>query len=85
MTDSEMEGLNQVKELRLSLEGTGEPCEGLNSSDKVRFILWKGDSAAASNLCWKGVRLEATTRLGGKWKKPRSNWLTQKMEIHGLS
>lgn len=36
---------HQAKEFGLYPEGPGEPWEGLNSSDEVKFVLWKDDSS----------------------------------------
>ena len=41
---------HQAKEFGLYPEGTGEPWEGLNSSDKVKFVLWKDCSSSYAVL-----------------------------------
>lgn len=37
---------HQAKEFGLYLEGTGEPWEDLNSSYRVKFVLWKDESSS---------------------------------------
>lgn len=72
----------QTKEFGLYPEGTGETWEDLNSSNKVKFVLWKGVSRSyESSVMWDEVVTgDKTTRK--KMKEALLKLLMQKMDIH---
>lgn len=67
----------QTKEFGLYPEGTGETWEDLNSSNKVKFVLWKGASRSYESVMWDEVVMgDKTTRK--KMKEALLKLLMQK-------